>query len=159
VIVYSEPNAAKVRHVRAHSRVSLNLDSGGNGSGIVVGGVASVDAEGADPLVDEQYLAKYSEYASLGFSKDFLAAYNTRLKIAAAKVWTTPTGADVSARVGPTRKLGMARGCISAACRGRVCSRSTEVAALRSDGHGKLAHPVGDDGDRTGGVLHLTADQ
>jgi hypothetical protein len=93
VIVYSEPNAAKVRHVRAHSRVSLNLDSGGNGSGIVVvGGVASVDAEGADPLVDEQYLAKYSEYASLGFSKDFLAAYNTRLKIAAAKVWTTPTG-------------------------------------------------------------------
>ena len=92
MIVYSEPNAAKVRHVRAHSRVSLNLDSGGNGSGIVVGGVASVDAEGADPLADEQYLAKYSEYASLGFSKDFLAAYNTRLKIAAAKVWTTPTG-------------------------------------------------------------------
>ena len=41
VIVYSEPNAAKVRHVKAHSRVSLNLDSGGNGSGIVVvGGVA-----------------------------------------------------------------------------------------------------------------------
>jgi len=51
-----------------------------------------VDAEGADPLVDEQYLAKYSEYASLGFSKDFLAAYNTRLKIAVDKVWTTPTG-------------------------------------------------------------------
>ena len=92
MIVYSEPAVDKVRHVRAHSRVSLNLDSGGNGSGIVVGGVASVDAEGADPLVDEQYLAKYSEYASLGFSKDFLAAYNTRLKIAAAKVWTTPTG-------------------------------------------------------------------
>jgi PPOX class probable F420-dependent enzyme len=94
VIVYSEPNAAKVRHVRTHSRVSLSLDSDGNGSGIVVvGGVASVDAEGADPLVDEQYLAKYSEYAaSLGFSKDFLAAYNTRLKIAVDKVWTTPTG-------------------------------------------------------------------
>jgi hypothetical protein len=35
VIVYSEPNAAKVRHVKAHSRVSLNLDSDGNGSGIV----------------------------------------------------------------------------------------------------------------------------
>jgi hypothetical protein len=45
-----------------------------------------VDAEGADPLVDEQYLAKYSE------GMDFLAAYNTRLKIAVDKVWTTPTG-------------------------------------------------------------------
>jgi PPOX class probable F420-dependent enzyme len=94
VIVYSEPDAAKVRHVRAHPRVSLNLDSDGNGAGIViVGGVGSVDAEGADPLADEQYLAKYSEYAaSLGFSKEFFAAYNTRLKIAVDKVWTTPTG-------------------------------------------------------------------
>ena len=98
--------------------------------------------------MDEQYLAKYSEYASLGFSKDFLAAYNTRLKIAVDKVWTTPTGADaaISTRAVSGTTID-------------VCSRSTEVAALRSDGHGKLAHPVGDDGDRTGGVLHLTADQ
>jgi PPOX class probable F420-dependent enzyme len=94
VIVYSEPNAAKVRHVRAHPRVSLNLDSDGNGAGIIiVGGVTSVDEEGADPLADEQYLAKYSEYAaSLGFSKDFLAAYNPRQQIAVDKDWTTPPG-------------------------------------------------------------------
>jgi len=94
VIVYTEPNAAKVRHIRAHPRVSFNLDSDGNGAGIIiVGGVTSVDAEGADPLADERYLAKYGEYAaSLGFSKEFLAAYNTRLKIAVDKVWTTPTG-------------------------------------------------------------------
>jgi PPOX class probable F420-dependent enzyme len=55
VIVYSEPNAAKVRHIKARSRVSLNLDSDGNGAGIiVVGGDATVDAEGADPLADER---------------------------------------------------------------------------------------------------------
>jgi hypothetical protein len=30
-------------------------------------------------------------WRSLGFSKEFLAAYNTRLKIAVDKVWTTPT--------------------------------------------------------------------
>jgi PPOX class probable F420-dependent enzyme len=94
VIVYTEPNAAKVRHVSAHPRVSFNLDSDGNGAGIIiVGGVTSVDAEGADPLADERYVAKYGEYAaSLGFSKEFLTAYNTRLKIAVDKVWTTPTG-------------------------------------------------------------------
>ena len=94
VIVYTEPNAAKVRHVKAHPRVSLNLDSDGNGAGIIiVGGVTSVDEEGADPLADERYVAKSGEYAaSLGFSKEFLAAYNTRLKIAVDKVWTTPTG-------------------------------------------------------------------
>jgi PPOX class probable F420-dependent enzyme len=94
VAVYSEPTGAKVRHIKAHPRVSLNLDSDGNGAGIIiVGGIARVDAEGADPLQDERYLAKYSEYAaSLGFSNEFLAAYNTRLKIAVDKVWTTPTG-------------------------------------------------------------------
>ena len=56
------------------------------------GGNATVDAEGADPLKDEQYLAKYGELAaSFGFSDEFLAAYNTRLKISIDKVWTTPT--------------------------------------------------------------------
>jgi PPOX class probable F420-dependent enzyme len=65
VIVYTEPNAAKVRHVRAHPRVSFNLDSDGNGAGIIiVGGVTSVDAEGANPLTDERYVAKYGEYAA-----------------------------------------------------------------------------------------------
>jgi PPOX class probable F420-dependent enzyme len=93
VIVYSEPNAAKVRHIKAHPRVSLNLDSDGNGAGIIIGGGnATVDADGADPLQDEQYRAKYGELAaSFGFSEEFLAAYNTRLKISIDKVWTTPT--------------------------------------------------------------------
>lgn len=93
VLVYTEPGAAKVRHIGAHPRVSLNLDSDGNGSGIIaVGGTASVDAEGANPLHDERYRAKYGEFAaSLGFSDEFLAAYNMRLKISIDKVWTTPT--------------------------------------------------------------------
>ncbi|MGV0786968.1 TIGR03667 family PPOX class F420-dependent oxidoreductase [Mycolicibacterium sp. XJ2] len=93
VLVYTEPSAAKVRHIRAHPRVSLNLDSDGNGSGIiVVGGPATVDAEGANPLQDERYRTKYAELAaSLGFSDEFLAAYDTRLRISVDKVWTTPT--------------------------------------------------------------------
>jgi PPOX class probable F420-dependent enzyme len=94
VIVYSEPNAAKVRHLMAHPRVSLNLDSDGNGAGIIiVGGIATVDAEGANPIEDEQYRAKYGELAaSFGFSEEFLAAYSTRLRISIDKVWTTPAG-------------------------------------------------------------------
>ena len=93
VVVYSEPNAAKVRHIKNHPRVSLNLDSDGNGAGIIIiGGIATVDAQGIDPLADERYRAKYDELAaSFGFSEEFLAAYNTRLKISIDKVWTTPT--------------------------------------------------------------------
>jgi PPOX class probable F420-dependent enzyme len=92
--VYSMPNAAKVAHVKAHPRVSLNLDSDGNGTGIVaVGGEARIDAVDADPIADEQYQAKYAEYAaSMGMSKEFLAGFNTRLKVAIDKVWMTPTG-------------------------------------------------------------------
>ena len=40
--------------------MSLNLDSDGNGGGIVViGGEATVDAEGVDCRDDEPYWAKY----------------------------------------------------------------------------------------------------
>jgi PPOX class probable F420-dependent enzyme len=89
--VYSRPNAAKVGHIKANSRVSLNLDSDGSGRGIVVGGEARVDAVDSDPLEDEQYQAKYGEYAkSMGMTEEFLASFNTRLRISIDKVWTTP---------------------------------------------------------------------
>lgn len=93
ITVYSMPNAAKVRHIKAHPRVSLNLDSDGNGRGtVVVGGEARIDAVDADPIADEQYQAKYAEYAaSMGMTKEFLVAFSTRLKISIEKVWTTPT--------------------------------------------------------------------
>jgi len=91
--VYSMPNAAKVAHIKAHPRVSLNLDSNGSGSGVVVvGGEARVDAVDADPIADAQYQAKYHDYAvSMGMTEEFLAAFNTRLKIGIDKVWTTPS--------------------------------------------------------------------
>jgi PPOX class probable F420-dependent enzyme len=93
VTVYTEPNAAKVGHIKARPRVSLNLDSDGNGGGVVVvGGNATVDAVDANPLDDEAYSVKYREYAaSLGMSEEFIAAYNTRLRFSIDKVWTTPT--------------------------------------------------------------------
>jgi PPOX class probable F420-dependent enzyme len=91
--VYSMPNAAKVAHIKAHPRVSLNLDSNGNGSGVVVvGGEARVDAVDADPIADAQYQAKYHDYAvSMGMTEEFLAAFTARLKIGIDKVWTTPS--------------------------------------------------------------------
>jgi len=92
VIIYTEPSAAKVRHVRAHPHVSLNLDSDGNGSGIVaVGGTAAVDAEGVDPRDDGPYWAKYRDTAAQFGLTEAMAGYNVRLRISIDKVWTTPT--------------------------------------------------------------------
>jgi PPOX class probable F420-dependent enzyme len=91
--VYSMPRAAKVAHIQAHPEVSLNLDSDGNGGGIiVVGGVAAVDATGVDCRDDEPYWAKYGDEAARFGLTDAMATYSTRLTITPSKVWTTPTG-------------------------------------------------------------------
>lgn len=92
LVVYSMPNAAKIRHVKAQPRVSLNLDSDGNGAGIIIiGGVASVDATDVDPREDNAYWAKYKADAEQFGLTEAIANYNTRLKITIDKVWTTPT--------------------------------------------------------------------
>lgn len=91
--VYSMPQAAKVAHIKARPQVSLNLDSDGNGGGIiVVGGMARVDATDVDGRTDGPYWAKYSEDAAKFGLTEGLGAYSTRLKISIDKVWTTPTG-------------------------------------------------------------------
>jgi len=89
--VYSMPQAAKVAHIKSQPKVSLNLDSDGNGGGIiVVGGVATVDATGVDCRDDEAYWAKYSgEAAKFGLT-EAMGSYSTRLTITPTKVWTTP---------------------------------------------------------------------
>jgi PPOX class probable F420-dependent enzyme len=91
VTVYSQPNAAKIGHMRAHPRVSLNLDSDGNGNSVVaVGGTATVDAVDVDPREDEAMWAKYHEDAErFGLTEGF-ASYSTRIKISVDRVWTTP---------------------------------------------------------------------
>ena len=92
ITVYSMPSAAKVGHVKRHPRVSLNLDSDGNGSGIIViGGEATIDATGVDCRSDEPYWAKYAESAAKFGLSDAMADYSTRIKITIDKVWTTPT--------------------------------------------------------------------
>jgi PPOX class probable F420-dependent enzyme len=92
VFIYSVPGAAKVAHIQRHPLVSLNLDSDGNGSGvIVIGGEATVDATGVDCRTDEPYWAKYGESADKFGLTDAMGTYSTRLKITIDKVWTTPT--------------------------------------------------------------------
>lgn len=91
--VYSMPRAGKVAHIMAHPQVSLNLDSTGDGGGIVVvGGTAAVVATDVDCRTDEPYWAKYREDAAKFGLTEAMAEYSTRLMITPTKVWTTPTG-------------------------------------------------------------------
>ena len=89
--VYTKPGAAKVAHIERHSRVSLNLDSDGQGGGvIVIGGEAAIDGEGADCRQDGPYWAKYGPAADQFGLTDSMGDYSTRLRIGVDRVWTTP---------------------------------------------------------------------
>lgn len=91
LIIYTAPGAAKVAHIKRDAQVSLNLDSDGNGGGIVViGGTATIDTEGADPRTDEPYWAKYGDTSDKFGLTDSMAGYSTRIKISIDKVWGTP---------------------------------------------------------------------
>ncbi len=90
--VYSMPQAAKVAHIKARPQVSLNLDSDGNGAGIiVVGATAAVDATDVDCREDGPYWAKYRTDAEREGLTEMMGDFTTRLKITPTKVWTTPT--------------------------------------------------------------------
>ncbi|MCW2591284.1 MAG: F420-dependent oxidoreductase [Mycobacterium sp.] len=92
LFVYTMPGAAKVAHVNRHPQVSLNLDSDGNGGGIVViGGEATIDAEGADCREDGPYWAKFAELSDRFGLTDSMGHFSTRLRISIDKVWGTPT--------------------------------------------------------------------
>ncbi len=91
--VYSMPQAAKVAHIKARPKVSLNLDSDGNGGGIiVVAGIATVDATDVNASEDEPYWTKYSELAEQFGMTESMASFSTRLTITPTRVWTTPAG-------------------------------------------------------------------
>ena len=97
----------------------------------MIGGTATVDAEGADPRDDEPYWAKYGATSDKFGLTDSMANFNTRIKISIDKVWGTPTSAEASL---------------------------LEVPRSRPDLHIDATHPVGDDGDRAAGVLHDAPD-
>lgn len=72
--------------------MSLNLDSDGQGGGIIaIGGTATIDAEGVDCRDDAPYWAKYGPAAEQFGLADSMGDYSTRLRISIDKVWTTPT--------------------------------------------------------------------
>lgn len=92
LFLYTMPTGAKVTHIRRHPRVSLNLDSDGKGGGVlVIGGEASIDAEGVDPRDDAAFWAKFGELSDQNGLTDTMADYSTRIRISIDKVWTTPT--------------------------------------------------------------------
>jgi PPOX class probable F420-dependent enzyme len=90
--VYSPARASRVTHVFEHPEVTLHLESNGIGGGIViVGGKATVTAEGVDPRDDREFWAKYHVEAELLSLGEAISSHSTRITITPTTLLTTLT--------------------------------------------------------------------
>lgn len=88
LLVFSEPGAAKVRHVRKNPQVVVNFPSDPAAASVrVVHGTATV--EETAPSSFPGYLAKYEEqYPVVGHDRaSFDTAYSALLRITPARTW------------------------------------------------------------------------
>ena len=85
ILVFSQPHAFKVKHIKKHPRVALhfNTDDTGDKHVIVMTGEASIDPNGVTPNQVPAYLEKYkSGIADLEMTPEaFNAGYSTLIRI------------------------------------------------------------------------------
>ncbi len=87
-LIFSQPKAAKVRHIGSNPRVALNLHADEHGDDvIVILGTAEILANGAPQTELKAFLEKYAEgIRGLGMTPEQMQAeYSTPIRI-------TPTG-------------------------------------------------------------------
>ncbi|SEP53021.1 TIGR03667 family PPOX class F420-dependent oxidoreductase [Amycolatopsis saalfeldensis] len=89
ILVFSQPDTAKLRHIAANPEVSFNFNSDkGGGSILVVNGRAQVEAGKASEAPG--YLDKYeSTYAGIGYADAaaFDASFSVRIRIVPERSW------------------------------------------------------------------------
>lgn len=89
ILVYSQPDAPKLRNIAANPRVALHLDGDGRGGDIVVlTGTARHDAAAPAATEVPAYLAKYGDGISrIGMDPaGFAAAYSAPIRLTPEKL-------------------------------------------------------------------------
>ncbi len=84
ILIFSEPQAHKVAHIKIHPRVALNLDSANSGEDIVVLlGEAQIDTTPVSPSEMKAYIEKYRQgLVSINMTEsEFNASYSTTIRV------------------------------------------------------------------------------
>ncbi len=84
VLIFSQPQAYKVAHIKIHPRVALNLDSANSGEDIVVLlGEAQIDTTPVSPAELKAYIEKYSQgLVSINMTEsEFKDSYSTAIRV------------------------------------------------------------------------------
>lgn len=88
-LIYSKPDAPKVRNIRRHPAVALNLDTDGQGGDVVVLTGRAEVLDQAPGIADvPEYVAKYAAgIKSIGFTPESMAAtYSTAIRVTPTKL-------------------------------------------------------------------------
>ncbi len=89
LLIYSKPNAPKVRNIAARPQVALHFDTNADGSDVIIfHGTAAVDTNAPPPDQPGPYLEKYrAEIAGIQMTTDeFAATYSTPIRVRLEKV-------------------------------------------------------------------------
>jgi PPOX class probable F420-dependent enzyme len=92
VIIYSQPDAAKLRHIAANSAVSLNFNcTPGGGDVVVISGQAEVAGDAPLPSAVPELLDKYrATIAAMGNAPEWYDSYRTAIRFTPERSWTIP---------------------------------------------------------------------
>jgi PPOX class probable F420-dependent enzyme len=89
LLIYSKPNAPKLRNIGSHPRVALHFDTDASGNDVIIlHGTAAVDTSVPPPDQPGPYLEKYrAGIADIEMSPEqFAAAYSTPIRVRIEKV-------------------------------------------------------------------------
>ncbi len=89
VLIYSKPNAPKVRNIERHGRVAFNFNSDAHGEDIVIlTGEAVIDRDAPLATGVAAYLTKHEQgIASIGMTPEAMAAdFSTAIRITPMKL-------------------------------------------------------------------------
>ena len=92
VLIYSQPEGAKMRHIAANDQVSLHFNCTPTGGDVVVlSGRATVVQGAPPPSQVPGLLDKYlGQIQSMGYTQEWYDAYNTAIRVTPERAWTVP---------------------------------------------------------------------
>jgi PPOX class probable F420-dependent enzyme len=92
VVIYSQPDGAKLKHIAANGLVSLNFNCTPDGGDVVVlSGRAEVLPGAPPPSEFPGMLDKYLDrIQAMGYTQEWYDAYNTAIRITPDRAWTIP---------------------------------------------------------------------
>jgi PPOX class probable F420-dependent enzyme len=90
VIIYSQPDVAKLKHIAADDQVSLHFNSTpGGGDVVVLSGRAEVLQGAPPPSAVPRLLDKYLEsIQAMGYTPEWYDSYNTAIRVTLDRAWT-----------------------------------------------------------------------